>query len=55
MKRAALYLRVSSLDQRLETQFYDLQQMASQRGYEIVKNIQTGSPARRRAGLVSMN
>src|ERR1035438_2219476 len=37
MKRAALYLRVSSLDQRPETQLYDLQQLASQRGYEVVK------------------
>jgi DNA invertase Pin-like site-specific DNA recombinase len=37
MKRAALYLRVSSLDQHPETQLYDLQQLASQRGYEVVK------------------
>jgi DNA invertase Pin-like site-specific DNA recombinase len=36
MKRAALYLRVSSVDQHPETQFYDLRQMAAQRGYEIV-------------------
>ena len=37
MKRAALYLRVSSLDQHPETQCYDLHQMAEQRGYQIVK------------------
>src|SRR5271157_4464463 len=37
MKRAALYMRVSSLDQHPETQLHDLHQMASQRGYEIVK------------------
>ena len=37
MKRAALYLRVSSLDQHPETQLYDLRQMAAQRGFEIVK------------------
>src|SRR5271157_3405279 len=37
MKRAALYMRVSSLDQHPETQLHDLRQMASQRGYEIVK------------------
>ena len=36
MKRAALYMRVSSLDQHPETQLYDLRQMAAQRGYEIV-------------------
>ena len=36
MKRAALYLRVSSVDQHPETQRLDLLEMASQRGYEIV-------------------
>jgi DNA invertase Pin-like site-specific DNA recombinase len=36
MKRAALYLRVSTLDQHPETQLHDLRQMAAQRGYEIV-------------------
>jgi DNA invertase Pin-like site-specific DNA recombinase len=37
MKRAALYLRVSTIDQHLETQLHDLRQMAAQRGYEIVQ------------------
>jgi DNA invertase Pin-like site-specific DNA recombinase len=37
MKRAALYMRVSSLDQYPETQLYDLRQMASQRGFEIAR------------------
>ena len=36
MKRAALYLRVSTLDQHPETQLYDLRQMAQQRGFAIV-------------------
>ena len=36
MKRAALYMRVSTVDQHPETQMYDLHQMAAQRGYEIV-------------------
>ena len=35
MKRAALYLRVSTLDQRPESQLHDLRQMAAQRGYAI--------------------
>ena len=35
MKRAALYMRVSSVDQHPETQLHDLRQMAAQRGYEI--------------------
>jgi DNA invertase Pin-like site-specific DNA recombinase len=36
MKRAALYMRVSTLDQHPETQLHDLRQMAAQRNYEIV-------------------
>lgn len=36
MKRAALYLRVSTVDQHPETQLLDLRQMAAQRGYEVV-------------------
>jgi DNA invertase Pin-like site-specific DNA recombinase len=36
MKRAALYLRVSTVDQHPETQLHDLRQMATQRGYHIV-------------------
>ena len=37
MKRAALYLRVSCVDQHPETQLLDLRQMAAQRGYAIVQ------------------
>jgi DNA invertase Pin-like site-specific DNA recombinase len=36
VKRVALYMRVSSLDQHPETQLHDLRQMAAQRGYQIV-------------------
>ena len=36
MKRAALYLRVSTIYQHPETQLYDLRQLAAQRGLEIV-------------------
>jgi len=35
-KRAALYCRISTGDQHLETQLLDLREMAKQRGYEIV-------------------
>jgi DNA invertase Pin-like site-specific DNA recombinase len=35
MKRAALYLRVSTVDQHPETQLYDLRGLAAQRGFEI--------------------
>ena len=37
MKRAALYTRVSSVDQHPESQLLDLRQMAAQRGLEIVQ------------------
>jgi DNA invertase Pin-like site-specific DNA recombinase len=36
MKRVAFYLRVSTLDQNPESQVYDLEQLAAQRGFEIV-------------------
>src|ERR1035437_585287 len=56
MKRAALYLRVSTLDQHPETQLLDLRQMASQRGYEIGQEYTdriSGATARR-PGLDAM-
>jgi len=37
MKRAALYVRVSTLDQHPETQLHDLRQFAAQRGLQIVQ------------------
>jgi DNA invertase Pin-like site-specific DNA recombinase len=37
MKRAVLYMRVSTVDQHPETQLHDLHQMAAQRGLEIVQ------------------
>ena len=50
MKRAAIYLRVSTVDQHPATQVYDLRQMAQQRGYEIVREYEdkiSGAKARR--------
>ena len=50
MKRTALYMRVSTLDQHPETQLYDLRQMAGQRGYEIIHEYTdriSGAKARR--------
>jgi len=50
MKRAALYMRVSTVDQHPETQLYDLRQMAEQRGYRIVEeftDVISGAKARR--------
>lgn len=37
MKRAALYMRVSTIDQNPDSQRHDLEQMAQQRGLEIVE------------------
>lgn len=50
MKRAALYLRVSTIDQHPENQLHDLRQMAAQRGLEIVHEYTdriSGAKARR--------
>ena len=50
MRRAAIYLRVSTLDQHPETQLYDLQQLAQQRQFEIVGTYEdriSGAKARR--------
>ncbi len=50
MKRAALYLRVSTVDQHPETQLLDLRQMAAQRGLEIMQEYTdriSGAKARR--------
>lgn len=50
MKRAALYLRVSTVDQHPETQLLDLRQLAAQRGFEIVTEYTdriSGAKARR--------
>ena len=56
MRRAALYMRVSTLDQHPETQLYDLHEMAKQRGYLIVQeypDMISGAKARR-PGLDAM-
>jgi DNA invertase Pin-like site-specific DNA recombinase len=50
MKRAALYMRVSTIDQHPETQLLDLRAMAAQRGLEIVAEYTdriSGAKARR--------
>lgn len=53
MKRAALYQRVSTVDQHPETQGIELREFASQRGYEIVESYVdrgiSGTKARRPA------
>jgi DNA invertase Pin-like site-specific DNA recombinase len=56
MKRVALYMRVSTLDQHPETQLHDLEQMAAQRGYTVVQQYTdriSGAKARR-PGLDAM-
>ena len=49
-KRAVLYTRVSTVDQNRQTQLLDLQQLARQRGYEIIREYSdqiSGTKARR--------
>jgi DNA invertase Pin-like site-specific DNA recombinase len=50
MKRAAIYMRVSTVDQNPESQVHDLEVLAQQRGLEIVQRYTdriTGTRARR--------
>jgi DNA invertase Pin-like site-specific DNA recombinase len=51
MKKAALYCRVSTADQHVESQLYDLRQLAEQRGFQVVKEYEdrgvSGLKARR--------
>lgn len=57
MKKASIYCRVSSPDQHVETQLYDLRKLAAQRGFEVVREYCdrgiSGSKARR-PGLDAM-
>src|ERR1039458_6444553 len=56
MKKAAIYCRVSTSDQRIESQLYDLRELAAQKGYEVVCEYaehSSGSKARRH-GLDSL-
>jgi DNA invertase Pin-like site-specific DNA recombinase len=57
MKKCALYARVSSPEQNVETQLCDLRAMASQRGYEIVgvfTDVGVSGTKARRPGLDAM-
>jgi DNA invertase Pin-like site-specific DNA recombinase len=51
MKRAAIYTRVSTTDQSIQSQLYDLRELAAQKGYEVVQEYQdcgiSGTKARR--------
>jgi len=47
--RAAIYVRVSTADQRVEQQLYDLRELAAQRGFEVVKEYQDCGVSGRRA------
>ena len=57
MKRCAIYARVSTTDQRVDNQLFDLRQFAVQRGFEVVTEYTdvgiSGSKARR-PGLDAM-
>src|SRR6266513_2822311 len=57
MKKCALYARVSTPEQHVETQLCDLRAMAAQRGYEIVAvftDVGVSGTKARRPGLDAM-
>lgn len=47
--KAAIYVRVSTAEQRVESQLYDLRELAGQRGFEVVKEYQDCGVSGRRA------
>jgi len=47
--KAAIYVRVSTTDQHVESQLYDLRELAAQRGFEVVKEYQDCGISGRRA------
>jgi DNA invertase Pin-like site-specific DNA recombinase len=57
MKKAAIYARVSTPDQHLEAQLYDLRDLAAKRDYTVIREFQdrgvAGSKSKR-AGLDAM-
>jgi DNA invertase Pin-like site-specific DNA recombinase len=57
MRKAAIYARVSTPDQHVESQIYDLRDLAGKRGYTVIREFQdrgiSGSKSQR-AGLDAM-
>jgi DNA invertase Pin-like site-specific DNA recombinase len=59
MKKAAIYARVSTPEQHIETQLYDLRKLAAQRGFEVTREYcdrgVSGSKAKRQGLDAMMN
>jgi DNA invertase Pin-like site-specific DNA recombinase len=49
VKAAAIYVRVSTTDQHVESQLYDLRELAVQHGFEVVKEYRDCGVSGRRA------
>ncbi len=49
MKLAAIYVRVSTADQHVESQLYDLRELAAQRGLEVVQEYRDSGISGKRA------
>jgi DNA invertase Pin-like site-specific DNA recombinase len=49
MKTAAIYVRVSTADQHVESQLYDLRDLAAQRGLEVVQEYRDSGVSGKRA------
>ena len=47
--KAAIYVRISTADQHVESQLYDLRELAAKRGFEVVKEYQDCGVSGRRA------
>jgi DNA invertase Pin-like site-specific DNA recombinase len=49
MEKAAIYVRVSTSDQHVESQLYDLRELAAKRGFEVAKEYRDCGVSGRRA------
>jgi DNA invertase Pin-like site-specific DNA recombinase len=55
MKKAVIYVRVSTPDQHVESQLYDLRELAVQRGFEVVKEYRDCGVSGKRARRPSLD
>jgi DNA invertase Pin-like site-specific DNA recombinase len=53
--KAAIYVRVSTADQHVESQLYDLRELAAQRGYEVVQEYSDCGVSGKRARRPSLD
>jgi DNA invertase Pin-like site-specific DNA recombinase len=54
VKKAVIYARVSTPDQHIDTQLYDLRALAAQRGFEVVAEYSDHGVSGKRHGVPAL-